>query len=524
MRPPTESRWAWGWVAVLAALVYLLKHGYAYGTGDHDEMLPQLLRLLDPDLYPRDPFVVEQGARFTVRTPFLWLLRAVCLVLPPPAALAAVWAAGLAAVAAGVFALGRALSVDRPPAALATVVAVGVISTWTVSGSALAFRALVPEMLAWALALPALRWAVRGEAVRAGVFLALAAYLQLLVGALTTGVLALALVLGARGGTARERWAEALKLGGAALAVALPLAVLVLRDRATGPPVPADGLPSWFLIVELRLPHHYLPSHFGAGAWLRFGTVAAAGTAALLWLRQCGRPLVFAERFALAVALVCAAAWVLVEGAQSLLVAQLQVFKTTVPLVALWVTAAAAAGFGALPYRLREAAEAPFRRPAAAWAATLAAAVGVALLLAGPLQPRLDVRRPADARAAERWAATQTARDALFVVPPSNTWFRSGSRRSVAVTFKPTAFQEGSTHVWYRRLLQVAPAAAGSPTRGFAFAQALDDAYAHNAPSDWRALAATTGADYALVDAEHTVSPPPGRPVFQSGRWAVYAL
>ena len=117
----------WLWVAVLAALAFVLKHGYAYGVGDHDEMLPQLLRMLDPELYPRDWFVGGQGERFTVRTPFLWLLRGVATVMPVWAAVAAVYAVGLVAVAAGVFRMARALEVETPAAALATVLAVGVV-------------------------------------------------------------------------------------------------------------------------------------------------------------------------------------------------------------------------------------------------------------------------------------------------------------------------------------------------------------------------------------------------------------
>ena len=103
-----RGAWRWLWVAALTAVVYFLKHGYEYGVGDHDEMLPQLFRLMDPDLYPRDWFVVEQGGRFTVRTPFLWLLRVASAVAPPWAAVAAVYLAGLVGVAAGVFALALA--------------------------------------------------------------------------------------------------------------------------------------------------------------------------------------------------------------------------------------------------------------------------------------------------------------------------------------------------------------------------------------------------------------------------------
>lgn len=517
---------AWLWVVVLAGVVYVLKHGYAYGVGDHDETIPQLLRMLDPELYPRDWFVVEQGARFTVRTPFLWLLRGLCVVLPPWGAVLAVYVAGLVAVGAGVFTLGRDLGASRGASGLATVAALGVVPTWALSGSGLWFPSLAPEMLGWALALPALRLALARRFVWAGALLGLTAYLHLLVGFLTTAGVGLAVLLGGTGGTVRQRVAWTVRLGAAALVVALPMGLLILHDRATGPAVPAGGYSTWFLIVELRLPHHYLPSHYGVGAWARFGLLAALGVAGLGWLRARGRPLVFVERYALAVAVACGLAWALVEGAQSLLVAQLQVFKLTVPLVPLFALAAAEALVSAAPTPWARALELPFRRPRVGWSGAVGAGILGALLLAGPMAPRLDAvaRRATDAAVIERWARRATPTDALFAVPPSNTSFRTGARRSVVITFKPTSFQEGSTHVWYDRLVAVAPGADPPPVLGLAYASALDNAYAQNGRGDWQGIADTFGAEFALVDRTRTPTPPAGAPLVEQGSWAVYAL
>ena len=234
----------------------------------------------------------------------------------------------------------------------------------------------------------------------------------------------------------------------------------------------------------------------------------------------------FVERFALAVVVLCGVAWPLAEAADSLLVAQLQVFKTTVLVSALLLVAASAALLDALPDRLRRLADWPFRHHRAAWGTTLAVVALAAVLVAvGPLRARIGpLAQDTNVAAVEAWARERTPTDALFVVPPSNTSFRTASRRSVAITFKPTAFQEGSTHVWYDRLMTVAPRAREASGRGFAFADALDAAYAANAPADWRRLVEAWDVDYALVDREATATPPPGEPAFASGRWAIYAL
>ena len=157
------------WVLAAAATLFVLRFGYEYGAGDQEEMFSLLLHQLDPTLFSRDWFVVDQGSQFTVRTPFLWLMQAVVWVLPLWAATLLVFVTGWLGVAWGLYRLAEALGANALTASTATILILVAIPTWTLGGNSLAPNLLAPEMLGWALALPAVRYSIEKRLVRAGV-------------------------------------------------------------------------------------------------------------------------------------------------------------------------------------------------------------------------------------------------------------------------------------------------------------------------------------------------------------------
>lgn len=518
------------WLIVGIGLAHFWRWGYAYGSGDHDEMLPQVLHLLDGDLFSRDAFVLSQAEGVTVRTAFVLLLRALCLVMPLPAAVALVHAAVLLALIHGTYRLGFALVPDRLGAALGAFAATVLVPFWTLGHNALVYGLLVPEALGWALALPAIRLFVEGRRLGAAALLGVAGWFQALVGVQAVAVLGLVALAEAGAERSRRRLGRAVAFGAVFALVAAPVFVPVLLARPDPAAEAVARFSEFRVLAELRVPHHYLFGSFGRGSYVRFGLVVAAGLAALLALRRRGalRHEAFVARFLVAIAGVCALALVFTEVVPVLFVAKLQLFKLTVlatTVLALLVGAWAAA---ALPERLRHRAERIFEARWMGWGMVGGLAlVTVALVVAGLGRPAAVFFPLAYARSdlaeVERWARAHTPEEALFLIPPSNTTFRTYARRSVVINFKPTPYQAGAIHGWLDRLLAVAPAPL--PERGgLPFVEALDAAYAANGPEDWARLARRFGAEYALVEAERTPDPPPGEPAARAGRWAVYRL
>ena len=218
------------------------------------------------------------------------------------------------------------------------------------------------------------------------------------------------------------------------------------------------------------------------------------------------------------------------EGAESLTVAKMQFFRLTVLAKLVLLTWAAGAAVALVPARWRRAP--PVARTWGWGVALVAVAATVALGVAGVGRPAAGWR-PAEHAAtdlfrAEDWVRRSTPQDALFLVPPSTTSFRSHALRSVAINFKPTTFRDDAMHAWLGRIRTVAPAPlpprSGGRAALYAWRDALDPAYHAHSTAGWAGLAETFGADYALVDRSQTPTPPAGEPVYQAGVWAVYAL
>jgi hypothetical protein len=510
------------------ALLHFWRWGYACGSGDHDEVLPQVLHRLDPALFTRDWYVLSQTEGLTVRTAFVEMLALLGRGMPLPVAVGLGHLTVLLAVGYGAYRLGYALVPDRPGAALGALLAVVLLPHWTLGGNGLTYGQLLPEGVAWTLALPAVSLFVAKKRLAAALLLGLAAWMQLLVGVQTTMALGLVALWEAfRDRSAREA-GRAVLFGAIVAAVAAPLAVAV----ALAEPVPGEGVPgvsTFDALARLRVPHHYLFLSFAPGDYVRFGLLAAAGLAALRSLRRHGRLRheTFVVRFVAVVAALCVVAVVFTEGMPVLFVAQLQLFKLTVWAATLFALLAGAWIATALPGRLRALGERALDRRVAGLAVVAGAALLTTATVAAGVGPAPTRYLPAqradlDLGRAEAWARTHTPTDALFLIPPSNTTFRTRAQRSVVVNYKPVPFQDGGIEAWLGRMLAVAPLPV--PEEGAGFQEALDAAYAANDPADWQRLARRFGAGWALVDTARTAALPPGRPTFRTGDWAVYPL
>jgi hypothetical protein len=372
------------------------------------------------------------------------------------------------------------------------------------------------------MALPAVALFARGNWVKAGALLGVAAWFQALVGVLTAGALGLvAMAEIARAPDPRANVSRAAMLAGVFVAVASPLLVPVLLAPGLEDPAQYDP---FYVMAQLRVPHHYLPSSFGIGAWLRFAALCIAGAAAgwMLWRSnrlQHGR---FVISFLAAVLAIGLVGLLFAEVIPVLAVAELQPFKLSVLAATFLSLLVGHAAAGLVPDRIREVAMRLAWHPRA-WIGVVAFAGLTAALAIGGVGRPAAVYTPRQYAAgrlddAERWVRHNTHPDALFAIPPSNTTFRVHARRSVVVNFKPVPFQEGGAGVWLDRLLDVAPAPL--PLRGgFAWQRDLDAAYGQNDLADWTRLTEHYGLDYALVDRESV--PPGSRVVYRNADWAV---
>ncbi len=70
----SESKYIYWFFALVATLLFMGWYGYWFNIGDQEEHLPQVYKLINPKLYPKDYFMVPNAETFSVRFYYKWLV------------------------------------------------------------------------------------------------------------------------------------------------------------------------------------------------------------------------------------------------------------------------------------------------------------------------------------------------------------------------------------------------------------------------------------------------------------------
>lgn len=267
--------------AVCAGILATFTLGYHYGLVNHLELLPPVLRALDPAYCPGD-FAVDAGSAYSHRFFFTQLCALLARILPLPAVLLLLTLAQNIGVALVTGFAARDLHGCGTPAPLVAIALVLAVESIQLGGAAFLRQPYaLPGILALPLALLALWRGIRLQPAAALACALPATLLHPLIG-LEIGGLALAVcgasaLLGPDMPSARRR-----RIAGMSL---LALAALGLfMGLAWGPAQCRNFLSTReFLDIyaRLRAPHHILPSTFPPADYLAAGALLLA--AALSW-------------------------------------------------------------------------------------------------------------------------------------------------------------------------------------------------------------------------------------------------
>ena len=476
--PLTEARTSrvpW-FVPLVALVVYLLRHAYGFPAADHDDLLPYLYHLLNPELFAEDWFVASQTAAAGPRTLFVWFTYLPARLLGPAVTYAVLFALSWCFIAAAVYALSHHVSKDKLVAAGTVVAAMLLTPKFTLGGNDLAIAILTPSCPAWALALWGLVLLLRGERALVGLLLGLATCLQALIGMQMAVVSLLLLLWG------RERWSALMWFGAAYTLIAVPaLLPQVLQHTGSG----ANSSTIFHILFEFRAPHHYLLSRFDAFRSFSFLALLLASLACLPLLstkqrRLPVRVLVIAVGFGLA-------GYVGTELLGSVFVGKLQLFKVFVLAKVFVVTVLCIAIRRVLPEVVARWAGFFFDRERASLLGVLV--IAGCLVAFTPQGLGFKAAPVAEEDSALRqfaaWANENSDTDAVFAVPPGWSGFMSHAQRGVVVAIKGFPFADADMLEWYERLQALAPGVGAEGPLGARMEQ-MDSAFLD---LDWQRMA-----------------------------------
>lgn len=278
-------------------------------------------------------------------------------------------------------------------------------------------------------------------------------------------------------------------------------------------------------MLVYRAPWHYLP--LGPGSPAGWGLLAGWLTlGAALWWPQRQAP---AHRAAAGIVAALTAMGLLALGGTYLVPVAVVIkfqFLRLAPLIA--VVVALYVGHAA-DRLLRRAAQ---EQAEGLLAAALVLAAGVAgayvldaghmLAAGGPprlpgqrLHPTLAATGEPGLAALGGWAATDTAREAVFLIPPQVEGFRVRAQRAIVVDFKTVAFSDQAILEWDRRIQAVCGAPSGTRTP----LGLLPHAYAARPLAALRSVGRQYGATHILTQVPHAGAPA----LYAADGWWVYA-
>ena len=495
------------WVYLVALALFFVRFGYGYAIGDHDEILPYLQHVLEASLFTNDWFVQTQAGGFGVRTYFVTALAPFCRVFPVEWVVLTVYLLLWLAIANAAYRLALTFVGSKTAAAVAVVTSLGLLHKWTLGSNDLIYSMLVPEMAAWALAIPAVRFWSVGRRPWSAVLLGVAAWFQILVGILVFAVLCIEHLWATAKiedrTTGRNAILKAIVwFGLASMPVVIPIAL-----QQFGFPAGTADPSVFYILAPFRNPGHYMLLSFPTKSMVRFGFMIVAGAGALWWLDAKNGIDHAGVLWRIGIIIVAASGlmFAFTEWVPVLVIAKFQLYKLTVLLKLLLLILISAAVVRTLPTALTAFTDGFLsrgrQRRIALVVVMAACALGWMSLpefvddrLIAPAHSRSDLGQM------ELWIADNTDRDAVFAIPPSNSSFRSNARRAIVVNFMAFPYSDVDMVEWYERLQAVAP--LGLVETGLNVRPKLDAAFAEQTAADWKALAKVYGLEFVLREGD----------------------
>ncbi len=499
--PHPARRWTVPAVVLATLALFVLRFGYDWGTSDQDEFLPLLLHMAQPGLLASDAFVSMQQDTWSVRSAFVWLLHGLRFgVVPLGAVVLVVYVLSWVTSALAIARLTTSYSTGTLAPLLSVPAVLLVTVHWAPGGNDIVYSMLVPEMVAWSLAL----WAAvkltsaSSRAVVSGLLCGLATWMHVLVG-LQLGVVFLLWLM-----MDRSRRAHVVGFGVTWLLLSGPPVYLVLAGVGL-------GAESTYILTHVRAPHHYLPGHVPVKDWLYFAALLTAAAFSLYRYPEYfrtgkARPqlvqLVSITTMLLTGGLVLVALWPTGPWTAA------QPFKLAVPVRVLSVITISCLAGSELSRRLPVRLAHGLRRLVAPAALIVVVSSGILIALSSYWHDRALPFRSAERVQMYTLAhrvRSETTPQAIVVVPPDWTGFQFASKRAQWVSFKAFPFEEDAVMRWKEQLERIGTTVGDY--RGMEWRSALATSYRTRATDAWRRVLDRVDATHALLPQAHAPQP-----------------
>ncbi|MFA6259875.1 MAG: DUF6798 domain-containing protein [Bacteroidia bacterium] len=436
--------------AFALAVMYILYYGYLFNTGDLAEHLPQVYRLLDPELYPGDFFLTQFDQTFTVREYWIRLVYFCSLVIGVEwfcfiAYLICVWLTILAWIH-----ITHRITHNFIASLIAPLLIFFAFKSFTVGGNQFLENVFSSSIVAEALASWGFLFWLKGKPKAASALWGLACLMQLLVGLQWMMIFVVVEIILNR---KSESIKTLLQSGLIFLLCASPMLIpIVYRQFLVT--YPANEMQEFYrLLYFQRAPWHYIPHLFPRNDYVRLTLLLL-----MAWgsYRLTGKKELYIKPIRIAGSILtgCIIYFILIEWTEMLWVGKLQWFKTTFWLAALaciFISHRLADIWNRVFSLHGKGLTIPFN-----FIFTGIVLTGIFVLISSAsvplqsLQGRYHIGNYAktDLQMMHFWIATNTPKTTLFLAPPDDESFACEAKRSMPVNYKALIHEPFYFNVW----------------------------------------------------------------------------
>lgn len=434
----------WAYAFLIGALFIFVK-GYQFNTADQAEHLPQVYKMLDPELYPKDYFVEASSGVFTVRFYYeqtaLWVAKTVGLEW----GLFALTIAYCALMVYSIMRISLAWFNNKWAMWLAPIFVMLLFYNYTVGGNHVIYGSLISSTIAKSLGCFGLFLVIDRKWWASGAVLGIATLYQPLVGLQLFVLLAGYKLLESK----FRNWSAVFKLSVPFLAIAAFILIPVLKRQFLSA-TPIDPELYYDILYRFRNHYHYLPSLFPLTHYLKLIGLIALGWLSYFITQPNDRG-VFRWFVPLAI-IGCLFYWLALEHFGLLGVGKTQWFKSTVWIAALCaILVAGLIGQLIENHSFRISTKRNFTAIYLIIAVLLIVTVTNSKYLPEQFQHKYMIgeRVHSDLEKMHDWISQNTKRTDIFLVSPANNGFSCQAKRPMPIHYQAIIHEPFFMLPWY---------------------------------------------------------------------------
>lgn len=260
--------------SLLGAVTFMFLYGYTFNCSDQEEHLPQVYKLLNPALYHNDYFVEDASNHFTIRYFYVKVVYAFSIVFGVEVSVFILYVLCLWLCFYFLLKIASHFFENNNTKFIAGIATPILFNSFTTGGNNLFDTQLICTSIAMPFCLAGIYMFLKKECLLAGALCGAASLFQVLMGLQTFFLFALLSILQER----KFDWKQIGKSFLIFIVVGLPMLSHIFYNQFGGNTY--DKQTFYQALYFFRNPHHYIPSQFAIGDYLK--TLLIICTAILL--------------------------------------------------------------------------------------------------------------------------------------------------------------------------------------------------------------------------------------------------